>query len=60
MTIEGTASIRAGVDDSQLLPFLTRIRRGDGTVPHFEVVLGTNNFSGNAAKSAGLAWRTSN
>jgi hypothetical protein len=47
-------------DDSQLLPFLTRIRRGDGTVPHFEVVLGTNNFSGSAAKSAVLAWRTSN
>jgi hypothetical protein len=47
-------------DDSQLLPFLTHIRRGDGTVPHFEVVLGTNNFSGSATKSTVLAWRTSN
>jgi hypothetical protein len=47
-------------DDSQLLPFLRNIRRADGTLPHFEVVLGTNNVSGSAVKSSILAWRTTN
>jgi hypothetical protein len=47
-------------DDSQLLPFLQRIRRPDGTLPHFEVVLGTNNMSGSAVKNTVLAWRTTN
>jgi len=47
-------------DDSQLLPFLKRIRRQDNTLPHFEVVLGTNNLSGSAVKNTVLAWRTSN
>lgn len=45
-------------DDSQLLPFLQRIRHPDGTLPHFEVVLGTNNMSGSAMKDSILAWRT--
>ena len=47
-------------DDSQLIPFLKRIRREDNTLPHFEVVLGTNNLSGSAVKNTVLAWRTSN
>jgi hypothetical protein len=47
-------------DDSQLLPFLRRIRNADGTLPHFEVVLGTNNLSGSAVKNTVLAWRTGN
>jgi hypothetical protein len=47
-------------DDSQLLPFLKRIQRANGTVPHFEVVLGTNNMSGSAVKNTVLAWRTAN
>jgi hypothetical protein len=47
-------------DDSQLLPFLNRIRRADNTVPHFEVVLGTNNMNGSAVKNTVLAWRTTN
>jgi hypothetical protein len=47
-------------DDSQLLPFLKQIRRADNTLPHFEVVLGTNNMSGSAVKNNILAWRTSN
>jgi hypothetical protein len=47
-------------DDSQLLPFLKQIRREDNTLPHFEVVLGTNNLSGSAVKNTVLAWRTSN
>lgn len=47
-------------DDSQLLPFLKRIQRANGTVPHFELVLGTNNMSGSAVKNTVLAWRTTN
>jgi hypothetical protein len=47
-------------DDSQLLPFLKRIQRANGTVPHFELVLGTNNMSGSAVKDTVLAWRTTN
>jgi hypothetical protein len=47
-------------DDSQLLPFLKRIQRANGMVPHFEVVLGTNNMSGSAVKNTVLAWRTTN
>ena len=47
-------------DDSQLLPFLQRIRHADGTLPHFEVVLGTNNMSGSAVKNTVLAWRATN
>jgi hypothetical protein len=47
-------------DDSQLLPFLKRIQRPNGTVPHFELVLGTNNMSGSAVKNTVLAWRTTN
>jgi hypothetical protein len=47
-------------DDSQLLPFLNGIRRADGTLPHFEVILGTNNMSGSAVKNTVLAWRTTN
>lgn len=47
-------------DDSQLLPFLKRIRKPNGAIPHFEVVLGNNNMNGSAGKNAILAWRTSN
>lgn len=47
-------------DDSQLLPFLNHIRRSDGTLPHFEIVLGTNDLSGSAAKINVLAWRVNN
>jgi hypothetical protein len=46
-------------DDSQFLPFLQRIRRPDGTIPHFEVILGTKNVNGSAGKNLMLAWRTS-
>lgn len=45
-------------DDSQLLPFLKQIQSADRTLPHFEVMLGTNNMSGNAVKNNILAWRT--
>lgn len=44
-------------DDLQLLPFLKKIARPDGSIPHFEVVLGTNNMGGSAAKGSVLAYR---
>ena len=45
-------------DDSQLLPFLNSIRRPDGTIPHFELILGTNNMGASAVRTSVLAWRT--
>jgi hypothetical protein len=57
-TIAGTESAFDFVsDDSQLIPFLNRIKRADGSIPHFEVVLGTNNMSGSSVKNSVLAWR---
>jgi len=44
-------------DEAQLAPFLHRIQKPDGTIPHFEVVLGTNNMSGSAGRNTILAWR---
>ena len=32
----------------------------DNILPHFELVLGTNNMSGSAVKNTVLAWRTTN
>ncbi len=45
-------------DDTQLLPFLNRIRQPDGTLPHFELLLGTQNMGASAVGSQILAWRT--
>lgn len=44
-------------DESQLLPFLRSIRRADGSIPHFEVVLGSDNMDGSAVRAAILAQR---
>ena len=44
-------------DDSSLLPFLHRIKRADGSVPPFQLVLGSNNINGSSGKSSILAWR---
>ncbi|GGG91852.1 hypothetical protein [Silvibacterium dinghuense] len=44
-------------DDSRLLPFLQKIGSRYGSIPYFEVVLGTNNMSGSAVRSTILAWR---
>lgn len=44
-------------DDSRLLPFLQQIENRDGSIPYFELVLGTNNMSGSAVRSSILAWR---
>lgn len=45
-------------DDTQLLPFLNRIRHPDGTLPHFELLLETHNMGASAVRSQIMAWRT--
>ncbi len=47
-------------DDAQLLPFLNQIRKPDGTLPYFELLLGTQNMGASAVRSQILAWRTMN
>jgi hypothetical protein len=47
-------------DDTKLLPFLNRIRQPDGTLPHFELLLGTRNMGSSAVRSEILAWRAVN
>jgi len=44
-------------DDAQLLPFLHRIQRPNGTIPHFELLLSNQNINASAGKSLPLAWR---
>jgi hypothetical protein len=44
-------------DDSSFLPFVTRIKRSDGSIPHFQLVLDSTNLSGSAVKRSILAWR---
>ena len=44
-------------DDSQLLPFLNQIRRPDGSIPHFEILIETRNMDASAVQSHILAWR---
>jgi hypothetical protein len=46
-------------DQGKLKSFLDTIRRPDGRIPHFEVVLGTNNISGSAGEASILATRIS-
>ena len=47
LLLEGTGMSGAEIgmdfvlDDTQLLPFLNRIGRADGTLPHFELLLET-------------------
>jgi hypothetical protein len=60
-TMSGTeAAMDFITDDTKLLPFLNRIRHPDGTLPHFEVLLGTRNMGSSAVRSEILAWRTMN
>ena len=44
-------------DDAQLLPFLKSIQRTDGSIPHFELLLGNQNMNASAVQSSLLAWR---
>lgn len=45
-------------DDTRLLPFLSKIRRPDGSLPHFELLLRANNVNGNASPSGVIGYRT--
>jgi hypothetical protein len=45
-------------DDHALLPFLNRIKRSDGTLPHFEVLIDSNSINGKAGAFHILAYRT--
>ena len=44
-------------NDADLIPFLTKIRRKDGSVPHFEVLLKVKGMSGNFASYEMLTHR---
>ena len=44
-------------DDSSFLPFIHRIKRPDGSIPHFQLVLDSTNLTGSAIKRSILAWR---
>lgn len=46
------------LDDISLLPFLNKIRRPDGSIPYFEVLLQSNSLDGNASQSKIVAYRT--
>ena len=47
------------LDDGTLLPFLNKIRRPDGSIPSFEVLLQSTSLDGNASQSKVIAYRTS-
>jgi len=58
-SMSGTeAALDFVADDSQLLPFLNRVRRPDGTLPHFELLLRTQNMGASSVRSQILAWHT--
>lgn len=44
-------------DDSSLLPFLKKIKRADGTLPHFQLVLDSINVNDSSVKRTILSWR---
>jgi hypothetical protein len=43
--------------DSYLLPFLTKIKRSDGSIPHFEVLVGSKSLNGDASHLEVLSYR---
>ncbi len=45
-------------DDAALLPFLNTLRKPDGTVPYFEVLIEASSVHGSAGPFRILAWRT--
>lgn len=46
-------------DDARLLPFLDKIRRPNGSLPYFELLLQSSNMNGNASQSEIVGYRTS-
>jgi hypothetical protein len=47
------------LDDGLLLRFLEKIRKADGSLPYFEVLLQSSNMNGNASQVRIVAYRTS-
>jgi hypothetical protein len=47
------------LDDSLLIPFLHKIRRGDGSLPYFEVLLLSKSIDGSASQLKVIGYRTS-
>jgi hypothetical protein len=45
-------------DDNALLPFLARLRKPEGTLPYFEVLIESNSVNGSAGPFHILAYRT--
>lgn len=45
-------------DDKELTPWLQKVVRSDGSLRHFEIVLGTRSMGGDALKPSVMAWRT--
>jgi len=45
-------------DDAVLLPFLAKIKKADGSLPHFEVLVESNSVNGSAGPFHILAYRT--
>ncbi len=44
-------------EDSKLVPFLTKIQKPDGSLPHFELLLLTNNMGSSAVETLVIAYR---
>jgi hypothetical protein len=44
-------------DDAYLLPFLKKIRKSDGSLPHFEVLLRSSSFGGQSSRIEVVAYR---
>jgi hypothetical protein len=65
LILEGTsmtgtqAAVDFVLDDGLLFPFLNKIRKVDGSLPYFEVLLQSSNMNGNAAQVKIIANRTS-
>jgi hypothetical protein len=65
LILEGTsmagteAAVDFILDDGLLLPFLEKIRKADGSLPYFEVLLQSSNMNGNASLVRIVAYRTS-
>jgi hypothetical protein len=61
LTVAGTQSACDFLlDDSYLLPFLEKIRRPNGNIPHFEVLVRSNSLAGQSSKLDPIAYRVEN
>ncbi len=57
--MSGTEAVADFVnDDAQLLPFLNQIKRPDGSLPYFELLIEAHNMGASAVRSHIVAWRT--